>query len=369
MVGNNLHGQMRFAIGRSAAHRRAHSRRDLGIDPIHVQRDMVPGCSVSGRAQGLFHYCSHAALVDVAHGIHGHASAANVLPLRGVDLPHPYQHRVLRRNLGRIAENLRQRFRPQSQQRGQRHPMYVARGRSLRRVDVRVGIYPHHPDLLSLAAIELRHSGDRSGGQRVVPAQHQRRHSLLDHLHHSLGGARAGLGNLFQIVRIFLARGLRLGNLHANVASVGHLVAQRLQPRLQPGNAHRRGPHVHPTAAGAQIKRNADHTDTPGRLRLRAVVRNGRSGIGNFSGIRHTNISQKVIRSSCKITKKPALHILALLRGFGLFRRQSWCCIVWYPPHPYFGRKVVVFLMLQTGLRCKVVKTKELFAKSSRIRS
>jgi hypothetical protein len=38
-------------------------------------------------------------------------------------------------------------------------------------------------------------------------------------------------------------------------------------------------------------------------------------------------------------------------------------------PHPYFGRKVVVFLRLQTGLRCKIVKTKEFLAKSSRIRS
>src|SRR5271157_1710863 len=43
----------------------------------------------------------------------------------------------------------------------------------------------------------------------------------------------------------------------------------------------------------------------------------------------------------------------------------------WYIgyPHPYFGRKVVVFLRLQTGLRCKIVKTKEFPAKSSRIRS
>jgi hypothetical protein len=38
-------------------------------------------------------------------------------------------------------------------------------------------------------------------------------------------------------------------------------------------------------------------------------------------------------------------------------------------PHPYFGRKVVVLLRLQTGLRCKIVKTKEFPAKSSRIRS
>jgi hypothetical protein len=38
-------------------------------------------------------------------------------------------------------------------------------------------------------------------------------------------------------------------------------------------------------------------------------------------------------------------------------------------PHPYFGRKILVFLRLQTGLRCKIVKTKEFPAKSSRIRS
>jgi hypothetical protein len=38
-------------------------------------------------------------------------------------------------------------------------------------------------------------------------------------------------------------------------------------------------------------------------------------------------------------------------------------------PHPYFGRKILVFFGLQAGLRCKVVKTKEFPAKSSRIRS
>jgi hypothetical protein len=38
-------------------------------------------------------------------------------------------------------------------------------------------------------------------------------------------------------------------------------------------------------------------------------------------------------------------------------------------PHPYFGCKVLVFLRLQTRLRCKIVKKKEFPAKSSRIRS
>jgi hypothetical protein len=39
------------------------------------------------------------------------------------------------------------------------------------------------------------------------------------------------------------------------------------------------------------------------------------------------------------------------------------------PPHPYFGCKFLVFLRLQTGLRCKIFKTKEFPAKSSWIRS
>jgi hypothetical protein len=38
-------------------------------------------------------------------------------------------------------------------------------------------------------------------------------------------------------------------------------------------------------------------------------------------------------------------------------------------PHPYFVNKFLVFIGLQVWLRCKIVKTKELFAKSSRIRS
>jgi len=41
----------------------------------------------------------------------------------------------------------------------------------------------------------------------------------------------------------------------------------------------------------------------------------------------------------------------------------------WGTPHPYFGRKILVFLRLQAGVRCKIVKTKEFPAKSSRIRS
>jgi hypothetical protein len=40
-----------------------------------------------------------------------------------------------------------------------------------------------------------------------------------------------------------------------------------------------------------------------------------------------------------------------------------------YYPHPYFVNKPIVFWRLQAWFRCKIVKKKELFAKSSRIRS
>jgi hypothetical protein len=65
--------------------------------------------------------------------------------------------------------------------------------------------------------------------------------------------------------------------------------------------------------------------------------------------------------ASCKITKKRALQIQLPRRYFGLFRRQS--CYAGSYPHPYFGCKILVFMMLQAGYCCKIVKTKELFAK------
>jgi len=38
-------------------------------------------------------------------------------------------------------------------------------------------------------------------------------------------------------------------------------------------------------------------------------------------------------------------------------------------PHPYFGHNILVLIGLQTAFRCKIVKTKELPVKLSRIRS
>ena len=53
VVGEDLHGQVRFAIGGAAAHRRADAGSIFGVDPVHVERDVVAGGAVAGRARGL----------------------------------------------------------------------------------------------------------------------------------------------------------------------------------------------------------------------------------------------------------------------------------------------------------------------------
>ena len=124
--------------------------------------------------------------------------------------------------------------------------MDVARGRSFGGVDVGVGVEPEEAYLLFPAAIEFGHAGDRAGGQGVVAAQQQRRHAIFQGLDHCLGGAPAGLGNLLEVARIFVAGELGFGDLDANVAAVDDLVAQGFQAGFQSSHAHRGGPHVYP---------------------------------------------------------------------------------------------------------------------------
>jgi hypothetical protein len=105
----------------------------------------------------------------------------------------------------------------------------------------------------------------------VVAAQNQRRTAGIQGGKNGVCGARARLRNLAQVMRIPPARRARLRHFHANVPAVYNVVTQRLEPRLQAGDAHRRGPHVHAAAARPHIQRNADNANVAGGLRLRAA--------------------------------------------------------------------------------------------------
>jgi hypothetical protein len=100
-----------------------------------------------------------------------------------------------------------------------------------------------------------------------------------------------------------------------------------------------------------------------------------------------TPLKKSIWRAACKITwtKLPGQNYLdkitwTKLPGnrhygfrcpFGAMACSEGVAAFLYdlPPHPYFGHNILVFIGLQTAFRCKIVKTKELPAKSSRIRS
>ncbi len=97
VVGKDLHGEMRFAIGSAAAHGSADAGGVFGVDPVHVERDVIAGRAAARSAKGFFHHGAHAALVDVAHGVDlGDAGSLDVFFFRGVDVAHADQHDIVR---------------------------------------------------------------------------------------------------------------------------------------------------------------------------------------------------------------------------------------------------------------------------------
>src|SRR5256885_15689839 len=98
---------MSFAIGGPATHWGSDSGSIFGIDPIHVERDMITGSASSSGSQSFFHHGTHAALIDVAHGIDlGDACSANIVSFRCVDIANADDDTILRRNLRRPLVNI-----------------------------------------------------------------------------------------------------------------------------------------------------------------------------------------------------------------------------------------------------------------------
>src|SRR4051794_26250971 len=106
VIGDDLHRQMRFAIGGTAADGRANSWSVLGIDPVHVERDVVASSAASSHAQSLFHYRTHSALVDVAHGKELNAGTTDVFALLRIDVPNTNENAILGCYLRREAEQV-----------------------------------------------------------------------------------------------------------------------------------------------------------------------------------------------------------------------------------------------------------------------
>src|SRR6266481_7140613 len=95
VISDDLHSQMGFSVAGAAADRRAYAGSIFGIDPVHVERYVVTGRAASGDPQGFFHHGTHAALVDIAHGIDLDACGADVGFLARVNIAYAHQHTVI----------------------------------------------------------------------------------------------------------------------------------------------------------------------------------------------------------------------------------------------------------------------------------
>src|SRR5579864_6225430 len=174
VVGDDLHGQVGFAVAGAAAHRGAHAGSVFRIDPVHVERDVVAGGAASGHAQGFFDDRAHAALVDIAHGIDLDPGLFDVLLLAGIDIAYAHQDTVFRLHFGREVVDVGEFRRAQAQDRRQRHAVDIPARRGLRRVDVRVRVNPDQPHFLLLSPVKFRYTSHGSGSHGMVSAENQR---------------------------------------------------------------------------------------------------------------------------------------------------------------------------------------------------
>src|SRR5208337_3408841 len=95
MVGNDFHGEVRFAIRGAAPDRSADAGRVVGIDPVHVERDVIAGGAASSHAKRFFHDGAHAPFVNVAHGEDFDSGLADVFLFKVVHVADTHEHAIL----------------------------------------------------------------------------------------------------------------------------------------------------------------------------------------------------------------------------------------------------------------------------------
>src|SRR5271156_2729055 len=143
--------------------------------------------------------------------------------------------------------------------------MHVSAGRAIGCIDVGVSVNPDKADVLVLTAIELRHACNRSRSNGMIATQSNRHLAGFQRLDHEFCMLGAGCGDLLQILCMRIAFLLLLGNSDGHISGVFNNVPKRLQTRLEPSDAHRRGTHIYAAARLTEVERYTDDANLPGR--------------------------------------------------------------------------------------------------------
>jgi hypothetical protein len=170
VLGEDLHAQVGLAVGDPAAHWRTDARGLLGVDDVHVERD-VQERAAGGQPDRLLDDRADPAAVDVVHREDVHAQVAQAQLLALVHAADADEDRAgvgQHRQRPGVAREARVVAHPERDR--ERHPVHVARRRRLGRVQVGVGV---EPDQAARSAVDGRKPSQRADRDRVVAAEHQ----------------------------------------------------------------------------------------------------------------------------------------------------------------------------------------------------
>ena len=101
----------------------------------------------------------------------------------------------------------------------------------------------------------------RSGGETVIAAEHDRHRPFLERGERRLIQLLADLRDIADVLLVFVALFLGLGNRCRQVALVDDRVTQRKDPLAEAGDSEGGWPHVDAAPVAAEVQRDADDVD------------------------------------------------------------------------------------------------------------
>ena len=263
-VVDHLHAQLRLAPGRTAEYRRADTGRDVGIDEIEIETDVEVAAGAGDVFQHLRHDGAHADFIDPAHVVDDEAAVDDAFFLHRIDgtdpdLEDPFgiDHRCCMTEIEQIAMAV-------AAQDGDRHPVHVARGARLLRVEVGVRIEPEHRQGRPLAGAVPGDRGDRADGERVIAAHQDRRLVAVEGRRDGVAHRTAPGERLVEMAPAVDRRTQRIGR-SREIAVIVHPVAHAGQGRLQARHAQCLRSQIGAARARGDVARGADQTERPRR--------------------------------------------------------------------------------------------------------
>ena len=154
-----------------------------------------------------------------------------------------------------------------TEQRGERHAVYVPAGRRLRRVHVAVRIHPDEPQRICRdAANPVGACGDRSRSQAVIAAEHHRQRTRVERVGDGRIERLAHARDFVDVLLVLVGLMTGLGNRRRHITLVDDVRPRSVICVAESRDPKRRRSHVDAATAGAEVERHADDVD---RFQLR----------------------------------------------------------------------------------------------------